>query len=310
MVTIELGQHEELRRAVRLSLHLNDYASPDGPAGLGAGLGHIARAADEAGLDTLWISDQLIRGEPSGITDAYMVEAYTTLSFLAGQTKRIQLGTMVTGLTYRPPALLVEAVSTLDGLSGGRAWLGIGADFHQEQARALCAMLPAADQRFERLEETLRLALAMWAGDDSAFADARNHLASPVTHPTFVRRPHPPILIGETSYERTIVLAAGYADACSLYDLPASGAAMALRDKLDVLARLCEQAGRDPDDLEKSVTTPLRPGETAEEFAGRCSQFAALGIDHLVVILTGPRTWAAVEILAATTQQLARPADN
>jgi alkanesulfonate monooxygenase SsuD/methylene tetrahydromethanopterin reductase-like flavin-dependent oxidoreductase (luciferase family) len=108
---------------VRLSLHLTDYSSPDGPAALGAGLGHMARAADEAGLDTLWISEHLIRGDPSGSTDAYMVEAYATLGFLAGQTQRIKLGTMVSGLTYRPPALLVEAVSTLDGLSGGQAWL-------------------------------------------------------------------------------------------------------------------------------------------------------------------------------------------
>ena len=144
---------------MRLNLHLTDYASADGPAGLGAGLGHITRAADEAGLDTLWISDHLIRGDPNGSTDAYMVEASATLGFLAGQTQRIQLGTIVTGLTYRPPALLVEAVSILDVLSGGRAWLGIGADFHQMQARALGAMPPAADQRFERLEETLRLAL-------------------------------------------------------------------------------------------------------------------------------------------------------
>jgi alkanesulfonate monooxygenase SsuD/methylene tetrahydromethanopterin reductase-like flavin-dependent oxidoreductase (luciferase family) len=112
---------------VRLSLNITNFSSSEDPAGLGAWLGRIARAADEAGLDTLWVSDHILQADPSSSLDAEMLEAYTTLGFLASQTQRIRLGTMVTAVTYRPPALLVKAVTTLDVLSGGRAWLGIGA---------------------------------------------------------------------------------------------------------------------------------------------------------------------------------------
>ena len=227
---------------MRLSLNITNFSSSEDPAGLGAWLGRIARAADEAALDTLWVSDHLLQADPSSSLDGEMLEAYTTLGFLASQTQRIRLGTMVTAVTYRPPALLVKAVTTLDVLSGGRAWLGIGAGYHQGEATAMGLPLPDVGERFERLEETLRLALAMWAGDDTAFEGVHYRLARPVNSPNSIRRPHPPILIGGMGETKTLPLVARYADACNLFDIPDGG--KTVTRKLAVLARQCEKLGR------------------------------------------------------------------
>ena len=286
---------------MRLSLNITNFASSEDPAGLGAWLGRIARAADEAALDTLWVSDHLLQADPSSSLDGEMLEAYTTLGFLASQTQRIRLGTMVTAVTYRPPALLVKAVTTLDVLSGGRAWLGIGAGYHQGEATAMGLPLPDVGERFERLEETLRLALAMWAGDDTAFEGVHYRLARPVNSPNSIRRPHPPILIGGMGETKTLRLVARYADACNLFDIPDGG--KTVTRKLAVLARHCEKLGRAYEDIEKTLSTRLQPGESPDAFARRCSDIAALGIEHIVVILAGPWTDDAVATIAAAARR-------
>jgi F420-dependent oxidoreductase-like protein len=282
---------------MRVSLNVTNYSWPEGPAGLGGRLGRIARAADQAGLDTVWLSDHLIQADPGSTPDAEMLEAYTALGFLACQTERIRLGAMVSAVTYRPPALLVKAVTTLDVLSGGRAWLGIGAGYHQDEADAMGLPLPGVAERFERLEETLRLALHMWAGEDSAFEGTHHRLARPVNVPNPVQRPHPPILIGGTGERKTLRLVAKYADACNLFDIPDGG--RTVTNKLAVLARHCEEVGRPYDEIDKTLSTRLQPGETADAFAKRCDDLAALGIDHLVVLVAGPWTEDAVATLAA-----------
>src|SRR5215213_3238413 len=147
------------------SLSITNYSWPSGPAALGSELARIVSLADEAGLDTVWVADHLIQADPTSTPDSEMLEAYITLGFLAAQTQRVRLGTMVTGVTFRPPALMIKAVTTLDVLSGGRAWLGIGAGYQQDEARAMGLDLPPLGERFERLEETLRLAVQMWVGD-------------------------------------------------------------------------------------------------------------------------------------------------
>ena len=243
---------------MRLSLNITNFSSSKDPAGIGAWLGRIARAADQSGLDTLWVSDHLLQADPNSSLDAQMLEAYTTLGFLASQTEGIRLGTMVTAVTYRPPALLVKAVATLDVLSGGRAWFGIGAGYHQGEAAAMGLPLPALSERFERLEETLRLALAMWAGDDIVFAGIHYRLARPVDSPNSIRRPHPPILIGGMGATKTLPLVARYADACNLFDIPDGG--KTVRHKLAMLAGHCEQVGRSYDDIEKTLSTRLHRG--------------------------------------------------
>lgn len=282
---------------MRVSLNVTNYSWPDGSTTLGGALAKVVRAADEAGLDTVWVADHLMQADPNSPSDAEMLEAYTTLGFLAAQTERIRLGTMVTGVTYRPPSLLVKAVTTLDVLSGGRAWFGIGAGYHEEEARAMGLPLPATAERFERLDETLRLAMQMWSGDDAAFEGRHYRLARPVNSPRPVRRPHPPILIGGMGERKTLRLVAQYADACNLFDIPDGG--KTVRHKLTVLARHCEAVGRPYKEIMKTLSTRLEPGESTDAFVQRCTALAALGIEHAVVITTGPWTEDAMARLAA-----------
>jgi F420-dependent oxidoreductase-like protein len=274
---------------MRLSVNITNYSWPDSPSGLAARLSEVVRAADRAGLDTVWVSDHLLQADPTtSAEDTEMLEAYTTLGFLAARTERVRLGTMVTGVTFRPPALLVKAVTTLDVLSGGRAWLGIGAGYHSSEAQAMGIALPPVAERFERLEETLRLAHQMWAGDDTEFNGTHYQLGQPVNSPNSLRRPHPPILIGGMGERRTLPLVARYANACNLFDIPDGGAT--LRHKLAVLAEHCAAVGRPYEAIDKTVSMRLEPGEPADAFARRCAEHAEVGIDHAVVIMSAAFT--------------------
>jgi F420-dependent oxidoreductase-like protein len=287
---------------MRLSLNLTSYSWSERPSAIATRLSEVVRAADEAGLDTVWVSDHLLQADPTHAEDAEMLEAYTTLGFLAARSERVRLGTMVTGVTYRPPALLVKAVTTLDVLSGGRAWLGIGAGYHSSEAQAMGLPLPAVTERFERLEDTLRLALQMWAGDDTEFSGRHYQLQRPVNSPNSLRRPHPPILIGGMGERRTLRLVARYADACNLFDIPDGG--HTVRHKLAVLAEHCAAAGRPYSDIEKTISTRLNPGEPAEMFSQRCSALAELGIEHVVVLAPAPWDDDALATLAGTVTAL------
>ena len=281
---------------MRISLSITNYSWQGGPAHLGAELARVVRAAEAAGLDTVWVPDHLLQAAPGSAPDAEMLEAYTTLGFLAGQSARIRLGAMVTAATYRSPGLLIKAVTTLDVLTGGRAWLGIGAGYHEGEALALGLSLPPAAERYERLEETLRLALQMWAGDVSAFAGSQYRLDRPLNSPQSLTRPHPPILIGGMGERKTLRLVARYADACNLFDIPDGGAT--IRHKLAVLAEHCEAAGRPYGEIEKTVSTRLEPSETAAAFAERCAGLAELGIEHAVVIASEPWSEERIAVLA------------
>ena len=175
---------------MRVSITITDYSWPGGPAALGGQLVDVARAADDAGLDTVWVADHLLQADPNSTPDGEMLEAYSVLGFLAGRTERIRLGTLVTAVTYRAPALLVKAVTTLDVLSGGRTWLGVGAGYQEDEARAMDLPLPPVPERFDRLEDLLRLALQMWAGDASPFAGTHSQLERPTGNPLPITRPN------------------------------------------------------------------------------------------------------------------------
>jgi alkanesulfonate monooxygenase SsuD/methylene tetrahydromethanopterin reductase-like flavin-dependent oxidoreductase (luciferase family) len=250
----------------------------------------------------VWVADHLIQADPTAVPDSEMLEAYTTLGFIAAHTQRVRLGTMVAGVTFRPASMLIKAVTTLDVISGGRGWLGVGAGYEQNEARAMDLPLPPVGERFERLEETLQLALHMWSGDRSPFEGRRLHLERPVNSPPPLREPHPPILVGGTGERKTLRLVAAYADACNLFDMPDEG--RTISRKLDVLARHCDALGRDYGEIEKTVSTRLNPRESPGEFAGRCAALAKLGIEHAVVITAGPWTEDAVTRLATAQQEL------
>jgi F420-dependent oxidoreductase-like protein len=289
---------------VKISISISNYSWPGGPAGFASELARVVRAADDAGLDTVWVPDHLIQADPTAGSSTDMLEAYTTLGFLAAQTARVRLGAMVTAATYRPASLLIKAVTTLDVLSGGRAWLGIGAGYLEREAREMGLPLPPVPARFEQLEETLQLALRMWAGDESAFEGRHLRLERPAGSPPPLHRPHPPILIGGTGERRTLRFVARYADACNLFDIPDGGATV--RRKLEVLARHCEDVGRPLGEIDTTLSTRLGDGETPERFTERCAGLAELGIRHVVVLSAGPWTEAAMAPLAAAVPAVSR----
>jgi F420-dependent oxidoreductase-like protein len=273
---------------MRVSIGVTNYSWPDD---LPKHLDTIARTADETGIDTVWVADHLLQADPfADPAHTEHLEALTTLGFLAARTERVRLGTMVACATFRPPAMLIKAISTLAVLSGGRAWFGIGAGHQADEARAMGLPFPATAQRFEQLEETLILANQMWAGDEKPFEGKQFRLEHPVNSPNPATRPR--ILVGGTGERRTLPLVARYADACNVFDIPDGGATV--RHKLSVLAELCAAAGRPYDEIEKTISTRLNPDESGPAFAERCAKFTELGIDHVAVITRGPWTPEAV----------------
>lgn len=287
---------------MRLSLNITNYSWPDGPVNLRTRLVEVAQRAEGAGLDTLWLADHLLQADPTSTPTAEMLEAYTTLGFLAAHTHRIRLGTMVSAATYRPASLLVKAVTTLDVLSGGRAWLGVGAGYQEMEAGAMGLPLPAVRERFETLDDVLGLALQMWAGDDRPFEGRRVRAGRPIGSPPPLARPHPPILVGGMGEQSTLRLVARYADACNLFDIPDGGAT--IRHKLDVLGRHCDAVGRPLNQIDRTVSTRLAGGDSVDAFVDHCLWLASLGIDHAVVITDGPWTDERLSTLATAASAL------
>jgi F420-dependent oxidoreductase-like protein len=289
---------------MRVSMSVTNFSWRDGNQGLAGHLAGIADTADQGGIHGLWVADHLLQADPygAGPGETEMLEAYTALGFLAARTSRIRLGTLVSAVTFRPPALLVKAVTTLDVLSGGRAMFGVGAGYQGDEAAAMGLPLPPVPERFERLEETLQIALRMWRGDESRYQGRHTTLEAPVTSPAPVSRPHPPILVGGTGEQRTLPLVARYADACNVFDVPDGG--QTVRHKLGVLRALCEAIGRPYGEIDRTISTRLQPGESTTSFVARCRELAELGIDHVIVLTNGPWSAAGVATLSEAAQQL------
>ncbi len=286
---------------MKLSVSVTNYSWPDR---LHDRLASLAGDLDDTAVDTLWVPDHLLQADPASRLDEPMLEAYTALGYLAAATSRIRLGTMVTAATFRAPALLIKAVTTLDVLSAGRAWLGIGAGYNRDEARAMGLFLPDTAERFARMTELLRLARHMWNGDETPFRGEYLDIEQPVGSPRPVTTPRPPVLIGGTGERRTLRLVAEYGDACNLFDVPDGGAA--IRRQLDVLDRHCADVGRPPEEIERTVTTALSEGENSGELAGRCHALADLGVQHVVVIARGrPLTDEDINCVAGAADHLA-----
>ncbi|HEV8560346.1 MAG TPA: LLM class F420-dependent oxidoreductase [Actinophytocola sp.] len=271
---------------MRIGLQVPDFTWPNGPAAMGAELAAIARTADEAGFDLLAVMDHYFQISVVGPPEHDMLEAYTTLGFLAAHTKRAKLITVITGVVYRHPGLLAKIISTLDVLSGGRAWLGIGAAWNEEESRGLGVPFPPTAERFERLEEALQICLRMWSADETPFHGKHYQLERPLDVPAPLTRPHPPIMIGGGGERKTLRLVAKYADACNLFPTPE------LAHKLDVLREHCEREGRDYDTIEKTVYYPFQPGENGAgvgQILDQLGQFAELGFTTVIGNL--PDVW-------------------
>jgi F420-dependent oxidoreductase-like protein len=271
---------------VRLGVQFNRF---DGAAvgALGSVVADSARRAEAAGFSSLWVMDHFFQIPILGSVDDPMVEAYATLSYAAAATERIKLGALVSGVMYRHPAVLVKMVTTLDVLSAGRAYFGIGAAWFEREHRGLGVPFPPTAERFERLEETLRIAHQMWAGGAAPFAGKHNQLAEARCRPLPVSRPHPPILIGGSGERKTLRLVARYGDACNLYAFDFD----LLRHKLGVLRDHCDAEGRPNAAIEKTTISGLpkvtRDGAngtvTPEQALEFLAQLAEMGIDQHVL---------------------------
>jgi alkanesulfonate monooxygenase len=262
---------------MRIGLHVSDFIVPGGAPSLAEDLRRVAVAAEDAGFARLSVADHLWQIPANGPPEGEMLEAYTTLGYLAACTSRIDLLTWVTAVVFREPALLAKCVTTLDVLSGGRAWLGIGAAWYEAEARGLGLPFPPVAERFERLEETLQICLQMWSDEDKPYDGRHYRLERTLNVPQPLRRPHPPIMIGGGGERKTLRLVARYGQACNLFAGPE------LERKLDVLREHCAAVGRDYDDIEKTVVLPMDPGpdgENVEAILGELERLAELGVTH------------------------------
>jgi len=281
---------------VRIGVQIPDFQSAGGPERLGQRLAEVARTADDAGFAQIAVMDHFFQIGVIGPPEQDMLEAYTTLGYLAGCTSRAQLLTLVTGVVYRHPGILAKIISTLDVLSGGRAWLGIGAAWNHEEASGLGIPFPPVAERFERLEETLQICLQMWRGDESPYRGRHYQLDRPLNSPQSLTRPHPPIMIGGGGEKKTLRFVARYADACNLFPGPD------LARKLDVLRAHCDAEGRDYGEITKSCYFRFDVGEKGEragETVEALGRLAELGFDVAIGMVADVWQVTPLEVIAA-----------
>jgi F420-dependent oxidoreductase-like protein len=281
---------------VKIGLQIPDFTTPAGPDRLGADLATVARTADDAGFEFIAVMDHFFQIGAIGPPEREMLEAYTTLGYLAGCTSRAKLLTLVTGAVYRSPGMLAKIVTTLDVLSGGRAWLGIGAAWNEEESRGLGIPFPPVAERFERMEETLQICLQMWSGDESPYHGRHYQLERPLNSPQALSSPHPPILIGGSGERKTLRLVARYAQACNLFPSPE------VARKLDVLRAHCDAEGRDYDDITKTCYFLFDVGEKGEkagEVVDQLGGLAELGFQAAIGGVIGTWDVTALEIIGS-----------
>ena len=262
---------------------------------MGSTLAQIGQAAEQAGFSSLWVMDHFFQIEMVGKPEEPMLEAYSTLNFLAAVTQQIRLGALVTGVIFRYPGILVKTMTTLDVLSRGRAYFGVGAAWYEREAIALGVPFPSMKERFERLEETVQIALQMWSGKVAPYNGKHYQLAETLCSPLPIAKPHPPIMIGGAGEKRTLPLVARYADACNLYAFEGSDA---VRDKLAGLRRHCEAIGRPFDEIERTAigTIDLRQGAmSARQAIDYCRRVCDAGIQHFIVNMPGDHDLAPIE---------------
>ena len=267
---------------MRIGLQIPSFSWPEGTPGIGPKLADIGRSADEAGFASLWVMDHFFQIQSVGDVDEPMLEGYSALDFLAGVTERVKLGTLVTGVHYRYPGLLVKTVTTLDVLSRGRAYLGIGAGWNERESRGLGVPFPSTRERFERLEETLQIAHQMWSGEVGSYEGEHYHLAEALNSPQALSEPHPLVMVGGMGEKRTLRLVAQYADACNLFTY---GGSDLVRQKLGVLRGHCEDVGRDYEDIERTglgTAYLAEGGMTSEDVIGFCHEMGEAGIEHII----------------------------
>ncbi|MFJ6194780.1 LLM class F420-dependent oxidoreductase [Micromonospora sp. NPDC092111] len=265
---------------MKLGLHYWTYSTPADPAAIAPTLVEAATIAEQAGVASFTVMDHYFQMEAQAPAGEPMLEAYTTLGFVAAVTRQMTLGVLVTGVMYRYPGLLAKIVTTLDVLSGGRARLGIGASWYEREQRGLGVPVVPVGERFERLEETLRICRQMWSDDNGPFDGRHYRLTETLNSPQPLSRPHPPIMIGGGGEKKTLLLVARYADACNLFGTSPAEVAR----KLDVLRGHCAAEGRDYDTVDKTVVVSRPALADVDAFVAEVAEYAALGVTEVQVM--------------------------
>ena len=270
---------------MKLGLHIYDFTWPGGASQLGPTLVKIAQTAEAWGFDRIGTMDHVWQSHYLGGPEREVLSCYPTLTYLAAHTSRIKLLALATAAPYWHPVLLAKTVTTLDVLSGGRAWLGIGAGDYEEEARGSGLPFPPLKERYERLEEMLQICLRMWhgeQGDARPFEGKHYRIEHPLNLPQSLTRPHPPILIAGSGEQKTLRLVARYADACNLQPGPQ------IPKKLEVLRQHCEAEGRDYDAIEKTCMFAFDVGEDGSKVGELIEQLrwlASMGIQTVLGVI-------------------------
>ena len=268
---------------MKIGLQIPSFTWPGGDAAIGPTLARITETADAVGFDSLWVMDHFYQIRGVGRPEDPMLEGWSALAFMAAHSSNATLGLMVGGVHYRQAGLWAKAATTLDVLSGGRSYLGIGAAWNEREARGLGVPFPPIKERFERLEETLQIAGQMWSENNGPYNGKHFQLAETLCNPQPLSKPHPPILIGGSGEKITLRLVAKYADACNLF---AGADEPALRQKLDVLKSHCDKVGRNYDEIEKTCleSVNLSSGNmTTHQMIDRCRKLSEIGFSHVIV---------------------------
>jgi F420-dependent oxidoreductase-like protein len=267
---------------VKLGLQISSFTWPGGAEAIGPTLGRVAGQADDIGLDSIWVMDHFFQIRSVGRPEEPMLEGWITLGFLAAHTKQARLGLMVGGVHYRLPGLWVKAATTLDVLSGGRAWLGIGAAWNEDESRSLGFPFPPLGQRFEMLEETLQIAHQMWQGERGSEAEfhGRHFDATRLMNsPQSISRPRVPIMIGGGGERKTLRLVAKFADATNVFGGPEQ-----IAHKYEVIRQHCAEVGRNPDEIERSTLQNVNLArESPAQVVDRFGELADAGAQHIVL---------------------------
>jgi F420-dependent oxidoreductase-like protein len=284
---------------MKFGLQINNFTWPGGAAAIGSTLARVARTADDAGFDSIWVMDHFFQIRSGGPPEAPMLEGQTALGFIAANTERARVGLMVGGIHSRAPGLWVKATTTLDVLSGGRAWFGIGAAWNVMESKGLGFTWPTLKERFEWLEDTLRFAHEMWSEGSGTHGEFHGtHLVAThlINSPQSISRPRIPILVGGGGERKTLRLVAQYADACNLFGRSPEF----VRAKLDVLREHCERLGRPYDEIERTVLTSVNldeeePDAIVERFGG----LIEAGAQHVIFNVRGVADTSRLERIAA-----------
>jgi F420-dependent oxidoreductase-like protein len=283
---------------VKFGLQINSFTWPGGAEAIGPTLARVTRAADDAGFDSIWVMDHFFQIRGGGPPEAPMLDGMTALGFMAAHSDKARIGLMVGGIHYRAPGLWIKAHTTLDVLTGGRAWFGIGAAWNEEESVGLGFPMPPLRERFEWLEDTLQMAYGMWSGGSGSGErfDGRQVTATRLLNsPQSISRPRVPIMIGGGGEQKTLRLVAQYADACNVFGGPER-----IAHKYAVLREHCERLGRPYDEIERSNLQGVDlDRESPDEVVDRFGKLAEAGCQHVIFSMRGVADTSRIERLGA-----------